>query len=88
VANSHSKLSLVVMGKKTKPQAYVVFKGRTPGVYVTWDECKAQVEGFTGNAHRSFATLAEAEQKWQEHLDCQLPVNMAQSSDHRSSLGM
>lgn len=54
---------------KKKYQAYVVFRGRKPGVYFTWDETKAQVDGFSGQSQQGFATLKEAEQRWQEHQD-------------------
>lgn len=31
----------------TKPKKhYVVWAGRVPGVFQTWDDCKAQVDGF------------------------------------------
>jgi ribonuclease HI len=35
--------------------------GRKPGVYKTWDECKAQVDGFQGCKHKKFPTQAEAQ---------------------------
>ena len=40
---------------------YVVWKGRTPGIFNTWNECKAQVDGFAGARYKSFPTLGEAE---------------------------
>jgi len=40
---------------------YVVFEGRKPGVYDTWEECKTQVNGYSGAAFRSCRTKAEAE---------------------------
>ncbi len=39
---------------------YVVWRGRKPGVYSTWDEAKAQVEGFPGALYRKFKTLEDA----------------------------
>jgi ribonuclease HI len=39
---------------------YVVWKGRKPGVYGTWDEARAQVEGFPGALYRKFKTLEDA----------------------------
>jgi ribonuclease HI len=39
---------------------YVVWKGRRPGVYNTWDEARAQVEGFPGALYRKFKTLEDA----------------------------
>lgn len=40
---------------------YAVRIGKVPGIYNTWDECKAQVEGFSGASYKSFKTLDEAE---------------------------
>lgn len=39
---------------------YAVKKGRTPGIYHTWDACKAQVSGFSGAVYKSFQTEKEA----------------------------
>jgi ribonuclease HI len=39
---------------------YVVWKGRKPGVYETWDEARVQVEGFPGALYRKFKTLEDA----------------------------
>lgn len=43
-----------------KQKYYAVKVGLTPGVYLTWDECKAQVDGFPGAVHKSFPTMEEA----------------------------
>lgn len=40
---------------------YVVWKGRKSGIFTTWNECKAQVDGFAGARYKSFPTLGEAE---------------------------
>lgn len=40
---------------------YVVKKGITPGIYLTWDDCKKMVDGYPGAVYKGFATLAEAE---------------------------
>ena len=58
-----SDLSLVtklgiLMGHKA---AYVVWIGRKPGIYRTWDECKRQVVGHKRASYKGFGTLAEAE---------------------------
>ncbi|RME73582.1 MAG: ribonuclease H [Chloroflexi bacterium] len=39
---------------------YVVWKGREPGIYTTWDECSAQVNGFPGAQYKAFDRLNEA----------------------------
>ncbi len=47
---------------KTKPKIYVVWAGRTPGIYTTWPEAEAQVKGFPGAKFKGFESRAEAEQ--------------------------
>lgn len=39
---------------------YAVAKGKVPGIYSTWDECKAMVDGFSGAVYKSFKTKEEA----------------------------
>ncbi len=41
---------------------YAVKKGRKPGIYQTWDECKAQTSGFSSAQYKSFQTLDEAKE--------------------------
>ena len=43
-----------------KKKIYAVRKGRTPGLYLTWDDCKAQVDGFGGAEYKSFADASDA----------------------------
>lgn len=45
-----------------KKKYYVVWQGIEPGIYETWNECKAQVTGFDGARYKSFSTLEEAEE--------------------------
>ncbi len=37
-----------------KVKYYGVKRGLVPGVYTSWDECKAQVDGFSGAEYKSF----------------------------------
>ena len=39
---------------------YAVRVGKTPGIYLTWDDCKAMVDGFPGAKYKGFETLEEA----------------------------
>ena len=41
---------------------YAVRVGRTPGIYLSWDECKKNVDGFSSPVYKSFKTRAEAEE--------------------------
>lgn len=39
---------------------YAVKDGRKPGIYESWDECKKQVDGYSGAIYKSFKTKADA----------------------------
>lgn len=39
---------------------YAVKVGKTPGIYETWDECKNNVDGYSGALYKSFKCLNEA----------------------------
>ena len=41
-------------------KVYAVRKGRTTGLFMSWDDCKAQVDGFAGAEYKSFADPADA----------------------------
>ena len=36
-------------------------KGKTPGIYLTWNDCKAQTDGYSGAIYKSFQSVEEAE---------------------------
>lgn len=40
---------------------YAVRVGKTPGIYLSWDDCKAMVDGYPGAKYKSFTSIAEAE---------------------------
>ena len=44
---------------------YVVWKGRKTGVFTTWEECAAQVSGFTGAEYKAFPNREMAERAFQ-----------------------
>ncbi|KAJ1380368.1 Ribosomal protein L9/RNase H1, N-terminal [Sesbania bispinosa] len=48
---------------------YVVFHGRQPGIYGSWEECESQVLVYSGNKHKSFKTLEEAQIAWAKHCE-------------------
>lgn len=43
-----------------KPKFYVVWKGRETGIFETWEECRAQVESFSGAEYKSYDSLDQA----------------------------
>jgi ribonuclease HI len=52
-----------IMAKKAK--YYVIWKGERPGVYDSWAECSAQVNGFPGAQYKAFESPKAAEEAFQ-----------------------
>jgi ribonuclease HI len=48
----------------SKLKFYVVWKGRTPGIYDNWEACSAQINGFPAAEYKSFKTRAMAEEAY------------------------
>ena len=46
--------------KKQQNKFYAVKKGKKPGIYKSWNDCKNQVNKFPGAIYKSFKTLSEA----------------------------
>ena len=40
-----------------KNKFYVVWQGKKPGIYKSWNDCKKQVDGFTGALYKGFQRL-------------------------------
>lgn len=45
----------------SKMPFYAVAKGRTPGIFMTWPDCEAQVKGFPGARYKKFDSVAGAQ---------------------------
>lgn len=56
---------------KQKAHFYVVWQGRTLGIYTSWAECEAQVKGVAAK-YKGFATRAEAEKALSEGFEAYL----------------
>lgn len=54
--NVDKEAAKVAKGKKV----YAVRKGRMTGIFTSWDDCKAQVDGFAGAEYKSFGDPEEA----------------------------
>lgn len=48
------------MKPQKKKTHYVVWKGRKPGIYASWDACQRQTDGFAGARFRGYYSLEEA----------------------------
>ncbi len=55
-----------------KHKFYVVWKGRTPGVYAEWEACEAQVKGFSGAQYKAFPTREMAEAAFRQPYEQQV----------------
>lgn len=55
---------------------YAVKAGHAPGIYQTWDACKAQVHGYKGAVYKKFDTRAEAERFVAEESDAPETVDL------------
>ena len=49
------------VGATRSQKFYAVRRGYRPRLYLSWHDCKVEVDGFRGAEHKSFRTLAEAE---------------------------
>jgi ribonuclease HI len=60
-----AKKYTVAMAQK-KPKFYVVWKGRTTGVFDSWDDCQRQTAGFDGALFKSFDSKPAALKAYKE----------------------
>ena len=67
-----------------KQKFYVVWRGRKPGVYDNWDDCKQQVEGIGEAAYKAYATLEDAEEAfWRGKEEAQPAQAVAGQDDKK-----
>jgi ribonuclease HI len=55
------------MAKKDK--FYVVWKGKRPGVYTIWEDCKAAITGYKGAQYKSFPTFDQAKKAYNSNYE-------------------
>jgi len=55
------------MAKKAK--FYVVWKGKRPGVYTTWKDCKAAIDSYRGAQYKSFSTFEIAKKAYNSNYE-------------------
>lgn len=67
---------------------YVVWQGVRPGVYDSWDACKAEVTGYDHALYKSFPSRVEAEQAFRDnpwkHLTAKKKGHQETSTSHPS----
>lgn len=55
---------------------YVVFKGRKPGIYHTWEDCQEQTNGFSGFLSKEYDTFEEANIQLNKYMMTQYLINV------------
>lgn len=53
------------MAKKNK--FYVVWEGKLPGIFDSWDKCKESIDGYQGAKYKSFQNLETAREAYKGH---------------------
>lgn len=67
----------------SRKKYYVVWSGRKPGIYSTWNECQQQVSGFSGAKYKSFSSRSEAEQAFKKgYKHGKRKTNQTQTSEY------
>ena len=61
-----------------KKKYYVVWEGRSKGIFDSWNECKAQIDGFPNAVYKSFPSLEQAEQALQGESKEYIGKNIAE----------
>ena len=74
------------MSKKTKQKFYVVWNGVIPGIYDTWNECRLQVQGYTGARYKSFPTKEMAQEAYSAGPDAAVST-LLKTSSRTSQIG-
>lgn len=68
-----------------KKKYYVVWKGITPGIYSSWDECKMQVFGYEKAQYKSFSSFEEAQKAFNDNPWKHLNTKNTKSLNNSSS---
>ncbi|MFU8842517.1 MAG: viroplasmin family protein [Bacteroidales bacterium] len=69
---------------------YVVWKGKQPGVYESWEDCRQQIEGFPHPVYKSFKDKAMAHKAIQEGWELYIGFDerkLAFSDEQRAIVG-
>lgn len=65
---------------------YVVWKGREPGVYDNWQDCKAQIEGFVGAKYKGFTSQSEALRAYEDGYELYRKQHPQEKREERPTL--
>ena len=57
---------IFIFVKMAKQKFYVVWKGKLPGIYTSWEACKKQIDGYPEAVYKSFKDKNLAEKAFHE----------------------
>ncbi|KAK1631104.1 hypothetical protein QYE76_005419 [Lolium multiflorum] len=78
--NGYAKAKGHMRGQMLDMTWYVVYKGKVPGVYNDWEECRRQVHRFSGNSYKGLASVAGIDKL--EALLLRLRFPSSRSAEH------
>lgn len=70
-----------------KRKFYVVWQGNSPGIYDSWEECQAQVEGFPGARYKAFPDIESATEAFRGTYEDQAKLLIALSRRKQADVG-
>lgn len=65
---------------------YVVWQGLSPGIYDSWEECQAQVEGFKGARYKAFSNIEDATAAFRGSYEDQATLLIAMANRKEQSV--
>lgn len=71
-----------------KQKYYVVWKGRVPGIYTSWTDCKVQIDKFTGALYKAFEDQSLASKAIKESPHIHLKAKSKQSKIIKEPAGL
>ena len=71
----------------SKRKFYVVWQGLSPGIYDSWEECQAQVEGFAGAKYKAFPDIESATAAFRGSYEDQATLLIALSRRRQADVG-
>ncbi len=66
-----------------KKKFYVVWVGSEPGIYSTWDDAKARIQGYPGAKYKSYLSMAEAKAAFHAGYGASLQTSQPQGKGKR-----
>ena len=70
-----------------KNKFYVVWAGRNPGIYDSWDTCKQEVNGFEGAKYKGFPDRTSAEAAFHMGYEAYYKSNPVEKTQARAAMG-